>query len=68
MSSIKTTESVRINAEIIRQVRKIVKHTGQSINGYISISLQSRVLKDLAKYKIKPDEESNIRDNATNPC
>lgn len=68
MSSIKATESVRVNAEIIRQVRKIVKHTGQSINGYISISLQSRVLKDLAKYKIKPDEESNIRDNATNPC
>jgi len=60
MSSIKTTESVRVNAELIREIRKIVKHTGQSINGYISISLQSKVLKDLARYKIKPDEESNI--------
>ena len=48
-----TTESFRIEKDILDNVKLIILKTGQTTKGYISIVLQKQIEKDLKKhYKI----------------
>jgi predicted DNA-binding protein len=48
-----TTESFRIEKEILNSIKLITEKTGQTTKGYISIVLQKQIEKDLKKhYKI----------------
>ena len=45
-----TTESIRIEKDILDNVKLITSKTGQTTKGYISIVLQKQIEKDLNKY------------------
>lgn len=45
-----TTESFRIEKDILDSVKLIISKTGQTTKGYISITLQKQIEKDLKKY------------------
>ena len=45
-----TTESFRIEKDILDNVKLITSKTGQTTKGYISIVLQKQIEKDLNKY------------------
>lgn len=45
-----TTESFRIEKDILESVKLITSKTGQTSKGYISIILRKQVEKDLKKY------------------
>lgn len=45
-----TTESFRIEKDILDNVKLITSKTGQTAKGYISIILQKQIEKDLKKY------------------
>jgi len=45
-----TTESFRIEKEILDNVKLITSKTGQTTKGYISIILQKQIEKDLKKH------------------
>ena len=45
-----TTESFRIEKNILENVKLITSKTGQTTKGYISIVLQKQIEKDLNKY------------------
>ena len=45
-----TTESFRIEKDILDNVKLITSKTGQTTKGYISIILQKQIEKDLKKY------------------
>ena len=48
-----TTESFRVEKEILNCIKLITAKTGQTAKGYISIVLQKQIEKDLKKhYKI----------------
>ena len=52
-----TTESFRIEKDILENVKLITSKTGQTSKGYISIILRKQVEKDLKKYfKIQPSD------------
>ena len=51
-----TTESFRIEKDILDSVKLIILKTGQTTKGYISIVLQKQIEKDLKKHYAK---ESN---------
>ena len=53
-----TTESFRVEREILKCIKLITAKTGQTTKGYISIVLQKQIEKDLKKhYKIIELEE-----------
>ena len=60
-----TTESFRIEKEILDDVKLITLKTGQTAKGYISIVLQKQIAKDLKKHYAK---ENNIKYYPTNAC
>ena len=45
-----TTESFRIEKEILDNIKFITSKTGQTTKGYISIVLQKQIEKDLKKH------------------
>ncbi len=45
-----TTESFRIEKEILDNVKLITQKTGQTTKGYISVILQKQIEKDLKKH------------------
>jgi predicted DNA-binding protein len=45
-----TTESFRIEKEILKCIKLITAKTGQTTKGYISIVLQKQIEKDMKKY------------------
>lgn len=45
-----TTETVRIDADVVELIRKVIPHTGQTISGYIKTALHPKVTKDYLKY------------------
>ena len=45
-----TTESFRIEKDILENVKLITSKTGQTTKGYISIVLRKQIEKDLNKY------------------
>jgi len=47
-----TTESTRVDAELLEAIKKIIPNTGQTITGYINVYLRKQVEKDLIKFKI----------------
>lgn len=48
-----TTETVRIDADVVELIRKVIPHTGQTISGYIKTVLLPKVNKDFEKYNGK---------------
>ena len=48
-----TTESFRIEKDILDNVKLIILKTGQTTKGYISIVLQKQIEKDLKKHYAK---------------
>ena len=65
-----TTESFRIEKDILENVKLITSKTGQTTKGYISIILQKQIEKDLKKYfKQTPDaKENNIKYYPADAC
>ena len=53
-----TTESTRIDKELLDAIKLIVPTTGQTITGYINIHLRKQIEKDLLKMS-KLHEKSN---------
>lgn len=52
-----TTESFRIEKDILDNIKLITSKTGQTTKGYISIILQKQIEKDLKKhFKNQPEE------------
>ena len=45
-----TTESFRVEKEILNCIKLITSKTGQTTKGYISIVLQKQIEKDLKKH------------------
>jgi predicted DNA-binding protein len=45
-----TTESFRIEKDILENVKLITSKTGQTTKGYISIVLQKQIEKDMKKH------------------
>ena len=58
-----TTESFRIEKDILENVKLITSKTGQTTKGYISIILQKQIEKDLKKY-FKSDILQNQREKS----
>ena len=58
-----TTESFRIEKDILENVKLITSKTGQTTKGYISIVLQKQIEKDLKKY-FKSDILQNQREKS----
>lgn len=56
MKSQNTTESTRVDKELLEAIKKIVPTTGQTITGYINIHLRRQVEKDLSKIAKKSNE------------
>lgn len=53
-----TTESTRIDKELLDAIKLIVPTTGQTITGYINIHLRKQIEKDLLKMS-RLHEKSN---------
>jgi antitoxin component of RelBE/YafQ-DinJ toxin-antitoxin module len=53
-----TTESTRIDKELLDAIKLIILTTGQTITGYINIHLRKQIEKDLLKMS-KLHEKSN---------
>jgi predicted DNA-binding protein len=53
MTQINTTDSVRIDKEILEKIRYIAKSKGQTISGYINLALRKQVERDWVKFIYK---------------
>jgi antitoxin component of RelBE/YafQ-DinJ toxin-antitoxin module len=53
-----TTESTRIDKELLDAIKLIIPTTGQTITGYINIHLRKQIEKDLLKMS-RLHEKSN---------
>lgn len=49
----KTTESIRIDKDLLEKIRHISKAKGQTISGYINSNLNKQVDRDWAKFENK---------------
>ncbi len=58
-----TTESFRIEKDILDNVKLITSKTGQTTKGYISVVLRKQIEKDLKKY-FKADILQNQREKS----
>ena len=58
-----TTESFRVEKEILDNVKLIASKTGQTSKGYISVILRKQIEKDLKKY-FKTDILQNQRERS----
>jgi antitoxin component of RelBE/YafQ-DinJ toxin-antitoxin module len=57
-----TTDSIRINKELLDKIRTIAKSRGQTISGFVNINLNKVVDRAWHKIEIKKDEgkKSNL--------
>jgi len=56
-----TTESVRINKELLEKIKYISKSKGQTITGYINFNISKQVDKDWVKFsKTSNAAKSNV--------
>ena len=60
MTQTTTTDSVRIDKEILDKIRYIAKNKGQTISGYINISLGRQVERDWIKIISKSEKKNNF--------
>jgi hypothetical protein len=60
MTQTTTTDSVRIDKEILDKIRYIAKSKGQTISGYINISLGKQVERDWIKIISKSEKKNNF--------
>jgi hypothetical protein len=58
-----TTESFRVEKDILDNVKLITSKTGQTSKGYISVILRKQIDKDLKKY-FKADIAQNQREKS----
>ena len=60
MTQTNTTDSVRLSKEMLDKIRYIAKSKGQTISGYINISLGKQVDKDWVKFIDKNEKKNNF--------
>lgn len=60
MTQTTTTDSVRLSKEILDKIRYIAKSKGQTISGYINISLGKQVDRDWLKFIDKNEKKNNF--------
>lgn len=60
MTQTTTTDSVRIDKEILDKIRYIAKNKGQTISGYINLSLGRQVERDWIKIISKSEKKNNF--------
>lgn len=60
MTQSNTTDSVRLSKEILDKIRYIAKNKGQTISGYINISLGKQVDRDWVKFISKSEKKNSI--------
>ena len=60
MTQTTTTDSVRLSKEMLDKIRYIAKSKGQTISGYINISLGKQVDKDWTKFISKNEKKNNF--------
>jgi predicted DNA-binding protein len=63
-----TTESFRIEKDILDSIKFITQKTGQTSKGYIEIILRKQVEKDLSKLHKQNAKENNSFYYPTNAC
>lgn len=61
-----TTESVRIDKDLLDRIKVIAKTKGQTISGYINVNLLRTVDRHWLKIVNQNDKESNLKNNSTN--
>lgn len=61
-----TTESVRIDKELLERIKVIAKYKGQTISGYINVNLFKVVDRHWQKTINQIDKKSNIQHHASN--
>jgi hypothetical protein len=54
-----TTNTVRIDKDILDKIRYIAKTKGQTILGYINVNLKKQVDKDWARFQNKIDDKKD---------
>ena len=54
-----TTNSVRIDKDILDKIRIVAKSKGQTILGYINVNLSKQVNRDWSKFENKINENKN---------
>jgi predicted DNA-binding protein len=60
MTHTATTDSVRLSKEMLDKIRYIAKSKGQTISGYINISLGKQVDRDWVKFIDKNEKKNNF--------
>jgi predicted DNA-binding protein len=60
MTQTNTTDSVRLSKEMLDKIRYIAKSKGQTISGYINISLGKQVDRDWVKFIEKNEKKNNF--------
>lgn len=60
MTQTNTTDSVRLSKEMLDKIRYIAKSKGQTISGYINISLGKQVDRDWTKFIDKNEKKNNF--------
>lgn len=60
MTQNNTTDSVRLSKEILDKIRYIAKSKGQTISGYINISLGKQVDRDWTKFISKSEKKNSF--------
>jgi predicted DNA-binding protein len=60
MTHTSTTDSVRLSKEILDKIRYIAKSKGQTISGYINLSLGKQVERDWVKFIDKNEKKNNF--------
>jgi predicted DNA-binding protein len=60
MTQTSTTDSVRLSKEMLDKIRYIAKSKGQTISGYINISLSKQVDRDWSKFIDKNEKKNNF--------
>lgn len=60
MTQTSTTDSVRLSKEMLDKIRYIAKSKGQTISGYINLSLGKQVDRDWTKFIDKNEKKNNF--------
>ena len=61
-----TTESVRIDKDLLERIKVISKYKGQTISGYINVNLYKVVDRHWQKTINQIDKKNNIQHHASN--
>lgn len=61
-----TTESVRIDKELLERIKVIAKSKGQTISGYINVNLYKTVDRHWLKTLNSNDKKSSTKDKSSN--